>query len=278
MRSPIKWFGGKSWLVPKLLAMTPPHHTSIEGFGGGAWYTLNKPKVECEVVNDINNVLINFWLVLRESVDALVKKCEFIPDSEWFYNTCKMWVEWRQAQDSNMSINMAMAFLYLNTHSYSGMFTGFHGINYVTPGQNQKAWLSKVVELKGPLWERIKHVMFTSRNVFDLLANADQEDTFIYLDPPYFDGGELYSTIPGGKPWSQEDFIRLRKLVHSFTKAKILISIDNGEFFAGDGWRMEEVEKTIKLRAEAEIGREYLVYNYEPPNNKNVSTFDPVDF
>ena len=46
--------------------------------------------------------------------------------------------------------------------------------------------------------------------------------------------------------------------------AKILVSIDQGEYFKKEGWHMEEIEKTKKLRAEAKIGRETLVMNYEP--------------
>jgi len=280
MKSPLKWFGGKSWLVPKLLTMLPEHHTCIEGFAGAAWFTLNKPPATTEIVNDINSTLINFWLVLRNHPDELAKECSLLPDSEqlyWEYTE----VAKRLPHEVGKDFELAKVFLYLNAHSYSGLYTGLHAMNFGSCAQDQKAWLRKIENIRGMVWKRIQTVTFYNRSIFDLLRNesCDRDDVFIYLDPPYFDGGAKYEEIPGGIGWGMTDFINLRKLVNSFEHAKILISIDDGEFFCGSGWVMEEVDKNSVLKFGAEPGRECLVYNYKiPTSNPEASTFDPLQF
>jgi len=287
--SPLKWFGGKSWLWEKMCSMIPPHHTYIEGFAGAAWFMLNKPPSQYEIVNDINKTLINMWMQLRDHPKELAEACSMLPDSEELYARFDA-MSYSNSEDhahgkyENMQmvatpLDLAVSFLYLNAHSYSSLFTGQHGKGFKTDPLHQKSWNEKVEMLRNGMWDRIKDVMFTCRSIFDLLReNCDRDDVFIYLDPPYFGGGWKYAEIPGGKEWNMTHFIELRKLVHSFKHAKVLISIDDGEFFLGDGWHMIEVEKKKKLRAEAEIGRECLVFNYEAGLEKNVNTFDPLQF
>ncbi|MEM5592883.1 DNA adenine methylase [Niallia circulans] len=45
MKSPIKWVGGKSKLVNKLIPIFPEHKGYVEVFGGSAILLLNKEKV-----------------------------------------------------------------------------------------------------------------------------------------------------------------------------------------------------------------------------------------
>jgi site-specific DNA-adenine methylase len=278
-----------------MCGMIPPHHTYIEGFAGAAWFMLNKPPSEYEIVNDINKTLINMWMTIRDHPDRLAKECEMLPDSEELYKKYELIATYDFKHDfmpgigtldpdtwttpEKWKVELATAFLYLNAHSYSSLFTGQHGKGFKTDPLHQKSWNEKVEMIRNGTWDRIKNVMFTCRSIFDLLReNCDRDDVFIYLDPPYFDGGWKYAEIPGGKEWNMTHFIELRKLVQSFKHAKVLISIDNGEFFLGEGWQMVEVEKKKKLRAEAEIGRECLVFNYDAGLEKNVNTFDPLQF
>jgi DNA adenine methylase len=284
IRSPIKWFGGKSWLVEKIISYIPREcDVVIEAFGGGAWLTLNLPlgRFQTIICNDINSMLINFWMVLKENWKDLSDAAQYIPDSEIVYEHFEDCVNHGVPYMQKLPdpVEYALAFFYLNTHSYSGIHTGFHGLNFSTPAQNQKAYLSKI-GLFEEIWSRIQHVTFKSTDVIDLLKSADRENVFIYLDPPYFQGGDVYERIQGGKEWSDSDFLRLRGRLHEMQHAKMLISIDQGEYFMKDGWYLEEIEKTKKLRAEAKIGRETIVTNFKPieykPSGDN--SVDPFEF
>lgn len=269
----IKWFGGKSWLVPKLLEITPEHHTSIEGFAGGLWYTINKVKSDVEIANDINWQIINMWETLRKKRSELKERCEFVLDSKELFDTYFMdYVEdgWDELDD----VEQAFRFFYMTMHSFSATFGGFHSISVTSVLQHHKAYLNKL-ELFDDIWERIRNVMFTNDDVVNLLSlpSVDHDNVFIYLDPPYFNGGELYEKICGGHGYNIQDALLLRKKLSEFKNCKVLISIDEGEFFTKTlGWDMVEVEKTTALTSQAKPGRECLVYNYDPGLTKREIT------
>ena len=44
MKSPIKWVGGKSKLVEKLIPLIPEHKCYVEVFGGAGWMLFSKDK------------------------------------------------------------------------------------------------------------------------------------------------------------------------------------------------------------------------------------------
>lgn len=271
----IGWYGGKSWLVDQINQLIPPHETSIEGFAGGAWFTLNKPPSRFEVVNDINGLLINLWEVLRKNRRELRERCEYALDSqELYYRYRDEYYEdkWEKCDE----VEKAFRFFYMNAHSFSSTLLGYHGIAFTRENQHNKSFRNKF-EIFDAIHDRIKDVMFKNESIFELLSNVDQEGVFIYLDPPYFDGGGAYEKIVGGAMWSQHDFHKLRDLVWSFKKAKVMISIDNGEFFLGTGWRLIEVEKKKKTREENMPNRETLVLNYEPVKWNITTTQSPFD-
>lgn len=63
MRSPIRWYGGKGHHVKKFLPlMNYSHETYVEVFGGGVSILFAKTPSKCEVYNDIDEDLVNFFL------------------------------------------------------------------------------------------------------------------------------------------------------------------------------------------------------------------------
>jgi len=269
----IGWYGGKSWLVDTINRLIPPHETSIEGFAGGAWFTLNKAPSRFEVVNDINGLLINLWEVLRKNRHELKEKCEYVLDSQELYYRYRdefyagMWEDLTE-------VEKAFRFFYMNAHSFSSTLLGYHGIAFTRDNQHNKSFRNKF-EIFDAIHDRIKDVMFKNESIFDLLSNVDHDGVFIYLDPPYFEGGGAYEKIIGGEPWPAYNFRKLRDLVWSFEKAKVMISIDRGEFFLGKEWHLIEVEKTKRTREENVPNRETIVMNYKPVVGMVTSTQSP---
>src|SRR5271167_2975657 len=74
MKSPIRFVGGKSWLVKVLVAeieaANPPLY--IEPFLGGGAIALNMPRHIAMVLSDSNSILMDMWHCLRVAPDTLI--------------------------------------------------------------------------------------------------------------------------------------------------------------------------------------------------------------
>lgn len=279
VRSPIKWYGGKSWLVNYVLTRIPEEcNVFIECFGGGAWITINTPEnmFMTRICNDINGVLVNFWMTLRDHHERLISDSSYLVDSEAVFRDM---MEKLHATPSTVDeqVDQAVAFFYVNTHSFSGLNVSYHGLPFKTCAQHQRAYMSKL-QLFEDVWSRVRDVIFMNRNVFDLLHDADRPGVFLYVDPPYFNGGFHYEDIPGGHAWTMDDHVNLRELLWSMEHAKIMISIDDDKFYKKDGWFVDTVEKRIVLRCDASVGDEYVITNYTPRERKFVHCADSFSF
>lgn len=60
MRTPITYYGGKQNLSERIVSMMPRHKIYCEPFFGGGAVFFAKPKAGIEVINDKNDLLINF--------------------------------------------------------------------------------------------------------------------------------------------------------------------------------------------------------------------------
>jgi DNA adenine methylase len=258
------WFGGKAWLVPTLLEWTPPHTVSVEAFGGAAWYTLNKPKSHAEVVNDVNDLLVNLWETIRTDVKGFKERNQYVIDArKLYYDYEKEYKEDKWAKCD--AVEKAFRFYYMITHSFSFMLHGYHAVRFDWASSQQASYLNKV-EALDTIYERIKEVHFRNEDVFDMLPRYDKPDVFMYLDPPYVQGGYAYGEFIGGKPWTDQDAMKLREMIHGFKNAKVLLSVDNGEFYVKEGWKMMVMDKGGRItKAGATPNRECLVANYEKP-------------
>ena len=66
MKPPFAYYGGKTTLGPKIAALLPAHDHYIEPFAGSLAVLLAKAPTTWETVNDLDDLLVNFWRVLRE--------------------------------------------------------------------------------------------------------------------------------------------------------------------------------------------------------------------
>ena len=86
MDSFIKYFGGKSLLREEIIRMMPPHKTYVEAFCGASWVLFSKPLSHFEVINDIDNELINLYLVVKNHPKRFEEWLKLIPISETLFN------------------------------------------------------------------------------------------------------------------------------------------------------------------------------------------------
>lgn len=197
MRPPLKWAGGKRWLVSYLAPVWErhTHRRLVEPFCGGLAVALSlRPKRA--LLNDANPHLVNFLRWLRAGLAADI---EMRNDSELYYAHRERFNE-LITSGSAKSPEAAALFYYLNRTGYNGLcrfnkkgrfnvpFGRYAAIRYRTDFSAYKELFAE--------WD------FTCGDFKGILL--DGED-FVYADPPYDVEFTQYSA--GGFMW--DDQVRL---------------------------------------------------------------------
>ena len=75
-KTPITYYGGKINMLKEILPKIPSHRIYTEAFFGGGAVFFAKEPVESEVINDTNNMVVNFYEIVKTDFDALKTKIE----------------------------------------------------------------------------------------------------------------------------------------------------------------------------------------------------------
>lgn len=258
MNSPLRWFGGKHYLL-KYIFPLPDHKLYSEIFGGGASLLFAKPPSYREVYNDINGRLVNFWLQLQTHPDELQVLCGkfgWLDSRELFYQYMEV------AEDP---LEDAMRFYYVNRHSFSGLNLTFHGIAWEDYFDGHQAYMSQVRQLPAYA-KRIEHVVIEHQDFRSLIPRLNHPDTLLYIDPPYIQGGKNYEKGIGGHPWTDQDLTELLDMCRSF-EGKIIFSFDDPTVL--DGWHVQTITRQNCAASrcdgdERSVDNEYIITNYDP--------------
>lgn len=182
MRSPLKYHGGKTYLAQWIISYFPPHKRYVEPFfGGGSVLLAKDPEGVAEFANDIYGELADFWFVLANTPDRMLKALWATPLSQESFDTAV-----KQLAD-NDRVRRATAFFVRNRQSRQGL-----GRDYCTPtsrlrrgmNENVSAWISAVDGLP-EVHQRLRRVEIWNRDVRECIRKLDSVDTLFYLDPPY---------------------------------------------------------------------------------------------
>jgi len=174
---PLKWAGGKRWLVPHLESLWEPFRDRrlVEPFCGGMAVTLGLLP-DRALLNDINTHLISFYRWLQRGF------CISIPmeNDEQMYYAHRATFNQLIREGKGYSHEAASQFYYLNRTGYNGLcrfnsrggfnvpFGKYKTISYTRDFTPYRAVLSGREFRSGP---------------FEALRVAP--DDFIYADPPY---------------------------------------------------------------------------------------------
>jgi len=270
-QSPLRYPGGKSRAVKFLFddAQLPANITEYrEPFlGGGSCalaFTMKYPNVPVWV-NDKYYELYCFWKTLQEQPDWLSKEllyvkkaCKNEEDHRNLFELSKQSLT--QPKTSTKSL-VGMAFFVMNKCSFSGLSSGFSASasvsNFSVAG----------IERLPAYSELIQNWKITNKDYTDLL-NCTEEDTFIFLDPPY----DINSFLYGKKGNMHSDFD------HEFFKTNVydldcnvMITYNSNDKLKAmyEGWRQVEWDLTYTLhsgknyREDQGNRKELLLLNYQ---------------
>lgn len=222
IRPAIKWHGGKSRLAAKIIECFPNNYeelTYVEPFGGGASVLLKKNPSVAEIYNDLNREIFNFFQVLRERGDELIRQLMLTPYNE---NEFDSLVELPRADDA---LENARRFYVRHRQSFGGRgetfsYTVHESVRCVARAVSD--WRSSIEQNLPLLIDRLQNVQFLSRPAIDIIRRWDSPETLFYLDPPYVSSTRTSSTTYEVE-MSDEEHLELAKVIRTCT-GKVILS------------------------------------------------------
>jgi len=268
-RSLLKYFGGKYHLLKYILPF-PQHKIYVEPFGGSGVVLVNKVPSVRENFSDINRILINFWMVLKDYRVELKEKLEYLPDSRELFE--KFISELEQSKEKIMDLDNAFKFFYINYHSYSGNNLNYIGMNFspdfITFRNVNNVFLEQISRID-EIWKRIRFVHFECQDFRKLLKRVvDKKYVLLYLDPPYIKSGVKYQSDIGGYKWKDNDYYDLFKILRKIKNARFVLSFDDISLFDCSDWFYQKIKRinwfkqTNKKTHSTDY--EYVIRNFDP--------------
>jgi DNA adenine methylase len=176
-KPPLKWAGGKRWLVPYLARLWKPHQSRrfVEPLCGGLAISLGlNPKRA--LINDINPHAINFYRWLKKGLRISLK----MENDETYFYTRRLRFNQLVSQDKADSKEAASLFYYLNRTCYNGLCRFNRRGEFNVPFGRYKN-----LNYKRDFTEYMSAFAAWEFQCGDFASVELQTDDFIYADPPY---------------------------------------------------------------------------------------------
>lgn len=257
MKTPITYYGGKQTMLKHIMPLIPPHELYTEAFCGGCSVLFAKRPADCEVINDLNRGLVNFYMVakrhyplLKAEIDGtlhsrdqhahamhITQYPEFFSPAQW------AWAVWT-----------------LSKIAFASKQDGCFG--YDRTGTSVLALKNGVDNFTDQLCGRLRDVTIENDDAFKVIERYDKEGAFHFVDPPYInsDCGHYEGMF------TPEQMTALLGLL-SGLKGKFMLTMfpyEEIETFAAEkGWAIHKVERSVVANIENRRKQEeWIVCNY----------------
>lgn len=180
------WYGGKyshlSWLLPLL-----PYTTHYcEPFGGSASVLINRSPSPVETYNDLDGDVVNFFRVLRDHHDDLMRAIALTPfsreefilsiggsgNSSDIERARQFFVRARQVRTGLAQVATPGRWAHCKLTSSNGM------------SSTVSRWLGSIDGLS-EIAKRLLRVQIENAPAIEIISRFDSGETLFYCDPPY---------------------------------------------------------------------------------------------
>lgn len=181
------WYGGKFSHLDWLLPLLPVCHHYCEPFAGSAAVLLNRPPAPVETYNDIDGEVVNFFRVLRDETEALIKAIALTPFArEEFYTAIY------DPAEALSTVERARRFFVRARQARTGLAQTATLGRWANCKNTSRAGMSGVVsrwlgsvEGLDEIALRLLRVQIENRPAVDVVRLYDGPETLFYCDPPY---------------------------------------------------------------------------------------------
>lgn len=257
------WYGGKFSHLEWLLPLLPKAHHYCEPYSGSAAVLVNREPSPVETYNDIDGDVVNFFRVLRDRHEELIRSIALTPFSREEFHLAvngptqgvsdlerarRFYIRARQARTGLAQTATLGRWANCKNTSRAGM----SGV--------VSRWLGGVDALQ-EIAHRLLRVQIENRPAIDIIRLYDDDKTLFYCDPPY-----LHETRGDTKAYGFEMTCEQHwELAETLQQCKGLIAVSGYRCDAMDTWykgwrRFDALAKTI--HSTKQLRQECLWMNY----------------
>ncbi len=182
-RPALRYYGGKWNLAPWIISHFPPHKNYVEPCGGAASVLLQKPRSPLETYNDLDGNVVNFFRVLRERPDELVRKLRLTPWSRDEFEICRY-------EHTDPLENARRFFVSAQMGMGRGPFDKTTAPRFTTDVTDKFSMINcqfseASTETLYEVAKRFHAVQIENRDMLEIISNYRSPNTLFYFDPPY---------------------------------------------------------------------------------------------
>ena len=273
IKNNLRWPGGKSKMIKDLIPFIPEQiENYIEIFCGGASLGINivqKLNIKKILFNDIDSELINYYNTISND-----KKCSQLINEllsvKLQHNKDTFSIIYKEYKEKDISqcddIERSKIFFVLNKNSFSGL----RNSTYSKLAFDQNFSIKSISGCKniGNLFNK-KNIIFSNCD-FRNFDYANINNSFIYLDPPYFSNSKNKLYGKDGLLHKNFDHQKLKDFVDQISKNnKIMMSYDNCDEIKNiyNKYSISTFNKRYSMTNtggnNCKIGKELVIRNYE---------------
>lgn len=253
----LRRLGNKQLIAKEIQKHFPQHRIYIEPFFGAGGMFFNKPKANCNIVNDIDGDVFNLFMVASNNTTELKEAFKIMPIHS------DLLEYWKQNKETE-PIKKALRFIFLSNFTYLGTgqqlrYTGTKNeypekFDYLIDATNK--YLFGVQFANSDFRKFIKDISFQTD------GRNDEAKTLIYCDPPYLGTNDNYSNS-----FTEQDSIDLFDTIQA-TGCMFAVSEFDNEFILTQANERKLNIINIGERTNLKNKRnEILITNYQNASN-----------
>jgi DNA adenine methylase len=264
------WYGGKFSHLDWLLPLLPKCHHYCEPFAGSAAVLLNRAPSPIETYNDLDGDVCNFFRVLRNQKEKLVRAIGLTPFSrEEFAIACEL-------DGKQSAIERARRFYVRARQVRTGLAQTASLGRWANCMDTSRAGMSGVVsrwlggvEQLSEIGNRLIRVQIENRPAIDVIRLYDSPETLSYCDPPY-----VHETRGDSKAYGHEmTDAQHEALADALNAAKGMVAFSNydceliNRLYPSNRWR-KIVGPAKTNHSTKDVRTEVLWVNYDPDEKR----------
>jgi len=228
-----------------------------EPFLGSGAVFFKMPKTQTSWLNDIDDELINSFLVISDE-HLRLKLTEKIYDIKPTKESFEQLKEWKPTSD----VDRAFRYFVINRTAYSGIMNlpnfGFHPTKSVQPDK----WAERIIQAGEKLQNAVR---ITKIPYQDVITAPTEKSLWLFIDPPYFKADQKRAYLHS---FEHEDHMELLEILKK-TKYNFCLTYDNCDelkrlYSWANIYEIEWMYHTANSNVTSrKMGRELIITNYE---------------